>query len=148
MAIWMDGSDMLIRADVRSLLTKLEIGKAAAVVKHDYQTSHPRKYIGTEMENDNKNYPRKNWSSFILWNCEHPANKCLTPPFVSSNSGDFLHRFQWLKDDLIGSLHPDWNHLVGEQEYNPNAKIAHFTLGIPSFEHYGHCDYAEEWHKI
>jgi hypothetical protein len=37
--------------------------KAVAVVKHDYKTKHRRKYIGTPLEADNADYPRKNWSS-------------------------------------------------------------------------------------
>jgi hypothetical protein len=145
-AIWMDGSDMLLRTDVRKLLTHFELGKAVSVVKHDYQTKHPRKYVGTPMENDNSNYERKNWSSLILWDCGHFQNKCLTPQFVNSNSGDFLHRFHWLKDTRIGSLPLEWNWLCQEYGPNPDAKLLHYTAGIPGFEAYKNSPQAEEWH--
>ncbi len=58
------------------------------------------KYLGSK----NENYPRKNWSSVVLWNCEHPANRALTPEFVQSATGAQLHRFTWLDDALIGEL--------------------------------------------
>jgi hypothetical protein len=96
------------------------------------------------MEAANRDYPRKNWSSLILWNCEHPRNKVLTPEFVDDHSGSDLHRFGWLPDSLIGDLPKEWNVLVGEQD-NKNAKIAHYTLGIPEFEHYEDCDFSQQW---
>jgi hypothetical protein len=96
------------------------------------------------MEAKNEDYPRKNWSSMILWNCEHPANRCLTPDYVDDHAGNELHRFNWLPEKLIGDLPMAWNVLVGEQD-NPNAKIAHYTLGIPEFTHYKYCDYAQQW---
>jgi hypothetical protein len=98
------------------------------------------------MEAKNDDYPRKNWSSLILWNCEHPRNKVLTPDFVDDHSGSDLHRFTWLPDSLIGELPKQWNVLVGEQD-NPNAKIAHYTLGIPEFFHYKDCDHSKPWHS-
>jgi hypothetical protein len=97
------------------------------------------------METKNENYPRKNWSSLILWNCEHPDNKVLDPDFVDDHTGSELHRFEWLKDEQIGELPEEWNVLVGENDQD--AKIAHYTLGIPEFEHYKDCAYSQEWHK-
>ena len=89
---------MIIQADIKELYELRDETKAVMVVKHDYKTKQSKKYLG----NINENYPRKNWSSVILWNCKHPKNKILTPEFVRNQSGKFLHRFSWLDDDDIG----------------------------------------------
>ena len=139
-AIWMDGSDMLLRANIAELWDLCDERYAVQVVKHDYKTKHSRKYVGTIMEADNADYPRKNWSSLILWNCAHPLNKTI--------SLDRPHRFGWLPDELIGSLPEQWNRLVGEQPVKHDDKLLHFTLGIPSFTHYAQSDGAEEWRRV
>lgn len=143
-ALYMD-SDMFLRDDLAELWALRDDSKAVMVVQHDYHTSHRRKLIGTPMECDNADYPRKNWSSLILWNCGHPMNRIVNREFVSESPGSVLHRFQWLPDDLIGSLPLEWNWLVGEYPMNANAKNVHFTLGAPCFSHYSKCDYSSEW---
>jgi hypothetical protein len=120
--------------------------KAVAVVKHDYKTKHPRKYIGTPMESDNVDYPGKNRSSVILWNCAHRANRILTPEFVSESPGSLLHRFQWLKDSQIAELPAEWNALSEEQDIS-GASLVHYTLGAPGFSHYAQCDGADHWRR-
>lgn len=144
-AIFMDGSDMMLRADASELWAQRDPSKAVQVVKHDYRTSHHRKYIGTRMAADNADYPRKNWSSVVIWNCEHPANARISPALVESMTGSYLHRFSWLHDDEIGALPGEWNHLVREYAANPQAKLAHYTLGIPAFICYAKDEFAEEW---
>ncbi len=88
-------------------------------------------------------YEKKNWSSVILFN--NAKCRALTPDFVNSATGLQLHQFKWLdSDDLIGELPPVWNWLVNEYDYNPDAKLVHFTDGGPYFEEYKNDDYAEE----
>lgn len=145
-AIFADGSDMLLRSDLSELWAMRDPFKAVQVVRHDYKTKHPRKYVGTEMEAHNGDYPRKNWSSLILWNCGHFHNRCLTPDFVAEKAGSFLHRFDWLLDDRIGPLPKEWNWLADEYGGNEQAKLLHYTAGIPGFETYKAAPMAEEWH--
>lgn len=76
-------------------------------------------------------YARKNWSSVVLWNCDHPANRRLSLQDVNQRPGRDLHRFYWLADEEIGALPPEWNWLVGVQLEPANLAIAHFTLGGP-----------------
>lgn len=121
-AIYMDGADMLCRGNLADLFRMQDETKAVSVVKHDYQTKFSRKYIGTSMESPNINYPRKNWSSVILWNCAHPSNREMY--------GE-LHRFGWLKDKEVGELPRIWNWLADEFGYNQEAKILHYTAGAP-----------------
>lgn len=143
-AVWCDGADMLLRDDMTDLPLWLG-GDAVAVVKHEYRPRHARKYVGTPMEADNLEYPRKNWSSLIVWNCGHYMNRRLTPEYVADMPGEHLHRFGWLEDDQIGSLPHDWNWLCDEYGASTTAKLLHWTNGIPGFTHYAHAPHAGEW---
>ncbi len=119
---------------------------AALVAKHKYKTKAKKKYIGTSMETINADYERKNWSSVILWNCEHPVNRILTPAYVMGATGRKLHRFEHLDDSDIGELPLEWNWLA--DEYEPeDAKLIHYTLGVPSIPHYKGSLKADEWFK-
>ena len=108
-SIYVDG-DMICQADIKELLDLRDKSKAVQVVKHDYKTKSANKYL----DNKNENYPRKNWSSVILWNCAHPKHKILTPEFINKQTGKFLHRFSWLEDEEIGELPIEWNWLAIE----------------------------------
>ena len=144
-AIYLDASDMLMLDDIADLEKLFDLKVSVQVVKHDYVTKHTRKFIGSEQETNNEHYPRKNWSSLILWNCGHFPNRILTTEYVSKQSGAHLHRFGWLNNKYVGELPHCWNVLVGEMD-NTDAKIAHFTLGIPELSHYELCDYSGEWY--
>jgi lipopolysaccharide biosynthesis glycosyltransferase len=143
-AIFADG-DMTCLADIAELWKLRNAKYAAMVVKHDYQTKHKEKYLGTSMQTINSDYPRKNWSSVILWNCDHPANLKLTPKYVMDSGGATLHRFKHLKDEEIGELPKEWNWLPQEQGENPDAKLLHWTLGVPSIPAYKDSLYNEAW---
>ena len=139
-ALFADG-DMVCQEDISALWNLRDPSKAVQVVKHDYQTKAHQKYLG----NKNENYPRKNWSSVILWNCEHPDNRQLTPELIGSNNGAFLHRFRWLGDELIGELPKEWNWLAIEYDSHPHASLIHYTLGTPCFAAYRHSDLSDHW---
>jgi len=140
-ALFID-SDVIVRCDIAELLSLHRLDQGAQVVKHDYKTKHPVKYLG----NRNEDYPRKNWSSVILWNCGYYPNRILTREFVAKSSGSFLHRFEWLRDDQIGALPSGWNRLVLEQELTDGDKLRHFTIGTPCFDDYAYSDEGGEWH--
>ena len=142
-AIFADG-DMVCQSDIKELWDLRDETKALQVVMHDYKTKFNQKYLG----NTNENYPRKNWSSLILWNCSHPKHKVLTPDFISNQTGKYLHRFSWLDDEDIGELPIDWNWLAIEYPNNPKAKIIHYTLGTPCFKDYRNTEMAVTWHKV
>lgn len=144
-AIFADGADMLCKADLEELWSLRDPWKAVQVVKHEYQTKHPRKYIGTQMEAENRDYPRKNWSSLILWNCGHLHNRKLSPGYAATANGSELHRFAWLTDDRIGEIPKGWNWLADEYGHAETAKILHWTAGIPGIRHYSDSPHANEW---
>jgi lipopolysaccharide biosynthesis glycosyltransferase len=145
-ALFIDG-DMVIDEDIAKLweYTSVYYNKAVAVVKHDYQTRHARKYVGSAMESKNEDYPRKNWSSVVLWNCAHFSNRVLMPEYLQDAPAAYLHRFQWLEDKDIGELPMDWNYLMGE--YPPHSpSLYHHTLGIPALRHYSQDYGSWKWH--
>ena len=120
--------------------------KAVVVVQHDYTPAEGMKMDGKQQHI----YPRKNWSSMILWNCAHPKNKVLTPELLNKETGAFLHRFQWLDDNDIGSLPHHYNWLVGwyKEPKDGKPKIYHWTEGGPWFvDNYFDCEYADVWKK-
>jgi lipopolysaccharide biosynthesis glycosyltransferase len=141
-AIFMDG-DMLVRDDIVNLWNLREDDKAVMVVKHKYLTKMTTKYLGSK----NENYPCKNWSSVILWNCGHPENKIMTPEFIQKSTGAQLHRFTWLDAALVGQLPTEWNWLPDEYGANPGAKLCHYTLGTPSFHEFATTPMGDEWHR-
>jgi len=141
-AIFIDG-DMILRDDITKLWDMRDESKAVMVVKHDYKTRMSEKYLGSK----NENYPRKNWSSVILWNCGHEENRIVTTDFVSNATGAQVHRFTWLEDDLIGELPIEWNWLPDEFGKNKDAKLLHFTLGTPCFHDFADSPMADEWHR-
>jgi lipopolysaccharide biosynthesis glycosyltransferase len=140
-AIFADG-DMICQSDISELWALKDSTKAVQVVHHQYETKANIKYLG----NKNENYPRKNWSSLILWNCSHEKNKILTPQFIEKQPGSYLHRFSWLEDDDIGSLPLEWNWLAIEYPEKKDAKIIHYTLGTPCFKDYSNTSMSNLWH--
>lgn len=144
-AIFCDGSDMLVRADIAELWELRNPYCAVQVVKHEYQTRHPRKFVGTSMECDNRDYERKNWSSVMLMNCSSFAWRDLTPVSIKLMSGEYLHQFKFITEDRIGGLPELWNWLPDEFGENDEAKLLHFTAGIPAFPHYANTPMAAEW---
>lgn len=145
-AVFLDGADMLVREDIIPLFGYAsDVTKAVSVVKQEYTTRQRMKYVGTPMETKNEDYPRKNWSSVMVFNCAHARHRALHPDTVDSMTGASLHRFNWCKSDEIGELHSKWNVLIGEGGEDKPCAIAHFTLGIPAFPNYADCLYADEW---
>ena len=139
-AVYMDG-DMVVQGDIAELYHSLPAGHDVAVVKHDYRTRQTDKYLN----NANRDYPRKNWSSVIVWNCASAANRVLTPEFVQQQPGSYLHRFAWLQDQAIHALPSEWNWLPDELGSKPTAKLLHWTLGSPCFPDYEHTPDADVW---
>lgn len=78
--------------------------------------------------------------SVMLFNNERCLK--LTPEFISTDAPQNLN---WAEE--VGALSPDWNHLVGYAPSNPNAKLIHYTQGVPGYKECRECEYAQEWFK-
>ncbi|NBP04581.1 MAG: glycosyltransferase, partial [Proteobacteria bacterium] len=101
--------DFIFVEDIKNLFDLKDDKYAVLVCKHEYKPTTTVKMDG-KMQSV---YPRKNWSSLVLWNCKHPKNRLVTPELVNSQTGQYLHRFMWLDDSEIGELPIQWNWLVG-----------------------------------
>lgn len=139
-ALFMDG-DMLVRSEVGSLFRNLDTQYAVYCVKHNFAPKEHLKMDGQEQTQ----YERKNWSSFMIFNCTHPSNKKLTLDTINKVPGRMLHRFCWLEDDEIGELPQEWNYLVGHTQLDKEPKVVHFTDGVPDMPGYENVPYADEW---
>lgn len=139
-ALFVD-ADTVFLEDPRVLLNEVERGKPVYVVKHDYQPSSAYKMVNQK----NAGYSRKNWSSVMLFDCDHIANRRLSLRDVNERRGIELHQFYWLHDDEIGSLNPRWNWLVGEEKKPESVGIAHFTLGGPWLDGWKGAEHDDIW---
>lgn len=146
-AVFADASDMLMMGDVGKLVELFDPTKAVQVVQHAYRTRNPRKYIGTDMECHNRDYPRKNWASLMLINCAHPAWANMTPHQVQalSEAPSHLLGLKFVVDDDIGALPDEWNRLVDEGQSTEGGQLLHWTAGIPAFAHYANAPAADLW---
>ena len=142
LALFLD-CDILARHELSRLWRAAERDptKAVWVVQHDYIPQNDVKMDGQAQTK----YARKNWSSVMLFNVDHPSNKKLTVEMVNSVPGRDLHRFCWLDDSEIGRLDSEWNFLVGITQPYIDPCLVHFTNGGPWFEEYRDVPYADEW---
>lgn len=132
-------ADVVFLADVRELFALADDRYAVMCVKHRQKVSETLKMDGQPQHS----YPRKNWTSVMLWNCDHPANSRLTLDAINNRKGLDLQSLFWLHDSEIGELPPEWNWLVGVQPMPDDPKIAHYTLGTPDMV--PDSPYAEIW---
>ena len=135
--------DFIFFEDISNILIDIDQSKAVYCVQHDYTPKEKHKMDGQKQTI----YPRKNWSSFILFNCSHPSNKKLSLDLVNSESGSFLHQFKWLEDNEIGSLDERWNWLEGWTSNHNNKRpfAVHYTRGGPWFDEWQDVEFASEW---
>ena len=139
-------SDFIFLEDINDLFLTADNKYAVMCVQHDYNPDVQKKKLGSSQ----LLYPRKNWSSLVLWNCSHPSNKIVNPELVNTQTGKYLHRFGWLKDEEIGKINLEWNWLV--DWYNePNdgkPKGIHFTEGGPWLgDDFKNVKYGDIWFR-
>lgn len=139
-ALFCDG-DMLFRGNAARVFDGLDRRFAAYCVQHQHAPAGALKMDGQAQTQ----YARKNWSSFIVWNCDHPSMRKLTVEMVNTLPGRDLHRLCWLDDHEIGALDPRYNFLVGHSDPAIEPVVVHFTEGTPSMSGYENVPFADEW---
>jgi hypothetical protein len=135
-------SDFLWTSDVSELFQDLNPNVALKCVKHDYIPKSEFKMEGKKQTV----YPRKNWSSMMVFNCAHPSCRNLTIEKVNTKSGAWLHRFEWCKDQEIQEVDPEFNCLVGYYDIK-QPKAIHFTDGGPWHHGYEKVEFSDLWRK-
>jgi len=158
-------SDFIWRCSPRELLERVDPLDAVTVVKHNIspeqlkdekmngkkQVWYPKKNWSSMMlfncEHPQVWYPKKNWSSMMLFNCEHPKTRALTPEVVSEAPASYLHGLEWTWDASVGSVDKTYNYLVGYYNDRIDPKVLHYTDGTPLHAGYENCEFAEEFMK-
>lgn len=109
-------ADMIVRGDIAELFDLADAQYAVQVVKCRQ---------------------RFEWPSLMLFNCA----RCLmlTPEYVEHGKPEAL------EFGPVGELPPEWNHCIGYEEPNPDAKLLHYTTGIPVFEEVQKLGFVNEW---
>lgn len=149
-ALFLD-ADMLCLSDINKLFQMGQDQYAVQCVKHQH---HP---VANVQKMDGRlqlQYYRKNWSSFVLWNCAHEANRGLTPDKINTLAGGDLHAFKWLKDDDIGALPTTYNFISGVSPHIPfDGKkeklpdVIHYTEGGPWFDGCKDVPFSDLWER-
>lgn len=139
-ALFMDG-DILVRGNLARMFDRLDPKYAVYCVQHRHEPEP-----GVKMDGQlQTRYARKNWTSVIVFNCDHPSNKKLTLEMVNSLPGRDLHRLCWLEDHEIGALDQKYNFLVGHTDPAVDPDVVHFTDGVPNMAGYENVPYADAW---
>jgi hypothetical protein len=132
--------DVMFRKSVARLFEAHRRGKAVSVVQHDYHPPAMRKMDGQVQTA----YPRKNWSSVMVFDLAHPKIRALSADYLNRATGLELHSFAWLDNDDIGALPEEWNYLVGHSRH-PDPALIHWTEGAPCTQGYEDAEYADQF---
>ncbi len=135
--------DFLWTGDIAELVALIDPSKAVTCVQHDHRPPEQ-----TKMDDAVQSvYPRKNWSSLMVFNCAYPSARQLNVETVNTKPGAYLHRMQWAADDEIGALPETWNWLEGWCKTAPGEipKVIHYTRGGPWFDKWQDVEFAELW---
>jgi len=150
-ALFID-SDMIFLSDIKKLFSYADDKYAVMCVKHKHQPP------ANSIKMDHRlqlQYYRKNWSSFVLWNCGHPKNKFMTLEMVNHQPGGWMHAFEWLKDEEIGALPFSYNYISGvsppmevkeaKGKERDLPDVIHYTEGGPWFSNCKHVAFSDLW---
>jgi len=132
--------DIIAQVDIENILDYKDDKYKVIVTKHDYEL-HGDLKMGGKVQS---NYPRKNWSSVMLFNCSRCED--LTPHVVNTETPQYLHQFGWCDDGEIGELPKEWNWLSGHY-HNGDPKLIHYTDGGPWLEQHKNCCNSKEWNE-
>ena len=141
--------DFLFFKNPLSLYDTLDDSKAVYVAKHpEYVSVTTMKMEGKEKRKGwrNMNYPRKNWSSLMIFNTEKFP---LSVEEIFHSPMSYLHQLEWAEPEekSIGSIPLECNWLVGEEHcpYREDINAAHFTLGGPWYDKWPESSYDKLW---
>jgi lipopolysaccharide biosynthesis glycosyltransferase len=122
--------DFVFFADIRELFQSQEPRYATMVVKTPYKPKSTTRLDGRVTAA----YGRKCWSSLMLFNCEHPKSKQLTPEYINNSNMSNLHRMDWANTNEIGGISEEWQVIPGHTDIailQSPIKALHYTEGGP-----------------
>tara|TARA_B100000809_G_C15133068_1_gene529295 strand:- start:2017 stop:2718 length:702 start_codon:yes stop_codon:yes gene_type:complete len=147
-------SDFIFTTDITELFDRV-YNDDTANTKAMYCVHHPEyvpKHTTKFYDRPQLTFPKKNWSSLMIFNNDHPSTRNLNPESVNRTSPQWLHRFLWLDETTeLGDIPITWNWLIGEYGLISTSddilpKGIHYTNGGPFNEVYGQ-DYEYVWNR-
>ncbi len=140
--------DFVFKTDIKELFDLANDKYAVMCAHHEYTPKEGVKMDGKAQTQ----YPRKNWSSCVLFNCGHSSNRKIDDTLVNNEhkTGAYFHRFSWLPDSQIGQFSHEWNWLTDwyDEPEDGTPKALHYTEGGPWFEEYKECKYCSDWYNV
>ena len=133
-------SDFLWQTDITDVLNYFDSKYSVMCCQHEYTPTNNTKMDGLKQIV----YPRKNWSSLMLFNCSDWHCKDLIPEVINEQSPKYLHRMMWTEDEKIGKIPLEYNWLEGDYDSSVNPKAIHFTNGGPWHDTW-EGDYRHNW---
>jgi hypothetical protein len=134
-------SDFLWLCDPLEVFDLCDDMYTVMVIKHEYSPKTDYKMNGKYQHK----YPKKNWSSLMLFNNSKCTN--LSPTSVNQSLPSYLHQFHWTNDECVGSLPTEYNWLVGyyseTETFKPKA--LHYTDSGPWHKHHTGSEYDTMW---
>lgn len=85
---------------------------------------------------------RFEWPSLMLFG--NARCRVLTPEWIDDETSS-PQSLKWA--DPLASLPPEYNQCVGYDEPKADARIVHFTQGVPCFEETRDSEFAEAWRE-
>jgi len=118
-------NDYIFESDILNLLWFIDDTKAVSVVQHDFEKKYDKKFGDTK----DVWYDKKLWSSLMVFNNAHPDCQKLTPETINTESGKYLHQFEWTEN--VGKIPDKW---AWQEGYSPvdefdDARSMHWTRG-------------------
>ena len=128
-SIFLD-DDILFEGSILPMFYFMNPDDAVACIQYDFDKYAETKFNGEK----NVSYPKKLWSSLMIFNNGHEDCKKLTPEIVNTETGKYLHQFEWT--DKISEI-PEWfvyteGHAYTDKIWRPLA--VHYTRGGPWIE--------------
>jgi len=118
--------DYIWKHNPMSLFYFLDPDHAVACVQYDFDTHEETKMNGEK----NVSYPKKLWSSMMIFNNGHEDCRKLTPEAVNTWTGKQLHQFEWT--DQISKIPHNKICTEGyDKSFNETHHAIHYTRGGP-----------------
>ena len=135
--------DFLFLTSILDMLDGIDSTKAISVVQHDINAVA----AGVKMDGMvQQRYFRKLWSSLMVFNMGHPANRgALSRYTVNTAAGAWLHALSVYKDDEIGEIPLGWNFIPGLSADTEIVHAVHWSLGGPWMSGFESAAYASIW---
>ena len=129
-SIFIDNDILFTEGNIYKFFMHLNLDDAVACVQYPDFDASDLKFN----QQKNVSYNKKLWSSLMVFNNSHPDCRKLTPWVVNTETGKYLHQFEWT--DKISNIPDRYILTDGYDSYldKPDKVAVHYTRGGPWIE--------------